>query len=61
MGFLDVECAARAFLHLGLEERKSVAIMGFNSPEWFIADLAAMFGGGVAVGIYPTNSPEATQ
>ena len=32
--------------------------MGFNSPEWFIADLAAVFANGLAVGIYATNSPE---
>jgi long-chain-fatty-acid--CoA ligase ACSBG len=37
----------------------SVCILGFNSPEWFIADLAAIFAGGVAVGIYTTNSSEA--
>lgn len=46
---------AKAFIKLGLEPRKSVGIIGFNSPEWFIADLAAVFANGVATGIYPTN------
>ncbi|KAG5887359.1 hypothetical protein JTB14_018374 [Gonioctena quinquepunctata] len=54
-----VRTCAKAFLYLGLENRHSVCIIGFNSPEWFISDLAAIFAGGVAVGIYTTNSPEA--
>ena len=57
----DVRCASRAFIKLGLEPRKSVAIMGFNSPEWFISDLAAVFCDALAVGIYPTNSPDTTK
>ena len=57
----DVEKVSRAFIQLGLDERRSVAIMGFNSPEWFMSDLAAIFCNSVAVGIYPTNSPEATK
>ncbi len=36
-----------------------MAIIGFNSPEWFISDLAAIFAGGMAAGIYTTNNPEA--
>ncbi len=39
--------------------RHGVGIIGFNSPEWFMADLAAVHAGGMAAGIYPTNSPEA--
>ena len=49
---------AKAFIALGLEPRKSVGIIGFNSPEWFIADLAAIFANSMATGIYSTNSPE---
>ena len=37
----------------------SVCILGFNAPEWVIADVAAIFAGGFASGIYPTNGPEA--
>ena len=57
----DVRCASRAFIKLGLEPRRAVAIMGFNSPEWFISDLAAVFCDSVAVGIYPTNSSDTTK
>ncbi|KAG2466574.1 ACBG2 ligase, partial [Polypterus senegalus] len=55
------ECrkAAKSFLRIGLERFHGVGILGFNSPEWFISDIAAIFAGGFAVGIYTTNSPEA--
>nr|CAH7763094.1 unnamed protein product [Callosobruchus chinensis] len=58
--YLQQVCTcAKGFLKLGLEYRHSVCILGFNSPEWFISDLAAIFAGGIAVGIYTTNSAEA--
>ncbi|NXH22062.1 ACBG2 ligase, partial [Bucco capensis] len=44
---------------LGLQRFHGVCILGFNSAEWFIADIAAILAGGFAVGIYTTNSPEA--
>nr|XP_034973813.1 long-chain-fatty-acid--CoA ligase ACSBG2 isoform X1 [Zootoca vivipara] len=57
------ECrgAAKSFLKLGLERFHGVGILGFNSAEWFIADIGAILAGGFAVGIYTTNSPEACQ
>ncbi|XP_067841253.1 long-chain-fatty-acid--CoA ligase ACSBG2-like isoform X2 [Heptranchias perlo] len=51
--------AAKSFLKLGLQRFHGVGILGFNSPEWFIADIGAILAGGLAVGIYTTNSPEA--
>uniref|UniRef100_A0A8B9GCN6 Long-chain-fatty-acid--CoA ligase ACSBG1 n=1 Tax=Amazona collaria TaxID=241587 RepID=A0A8B9GCN6_9PSIT len=51
--------AAKGFLKLGLERFHSVAILGFNSPEWFISAVGAVFAGGIVTGIYTTNSPEA--
>nr|XP_060640726.1 long-chain-fatty-acid--CoA ligase ACSBG2 [Anolis sagrei ordinatus] len=51
--------AARSFLKLGLDRFHGVCILGFNSVEWFISDIAAILAGGFAVGIYTTNSPEA--
>ncbi|XP_028856112.1 long-chain-fatty-acid--CoA ligase ACSBG2 isoform X2 [Denticeps clupeoides] len=53
--------AAKGFLKLGLERCHGVGILGFNSPEWFMADIGAILAGGFAVGIYTTNSPEACQ
>lgn len=40
-----VRTIAKAFLKLGLERYHSVCILGFNSEEWFIADLAAIHAG----------------
>ncbi|XP_030353889.1 long-chain-fatty-acid--CoA ligase ACSBG1 isoform X3 [Strigops habroptila] len=51
--------AAKGFLKLGLERFHSVAILGFNSPEWFISAVGAVFAGGIVTGIYTTSSPEA--
>ncbi|KAM4708327.1 long-chain-fatty-acid--CoA ligase ACSBG2 isoform 1-T1 [Discoglossus pictus] len=51
--------AAKGFLKLGLERYHGVGILGFNSAEWFISDVAAILAGGFAVGIYTTNSAEA--
>ncbi|XP_077087850.1 long-chain-fatty-acid--CoA ligase ACSBG2-like [Siphateles boraxobius] len=53
--------AAKSFLTLGLERFHGVGILGFNSPEWFIADVGCILAGGLATGIYTTNSPEACQ
>lgn len=55
----DVRTCAKAFIHLGLERFHSVCIIGFNSPEWFISDMAAIYAGGFAAGIYTTNTAEA--
>lgn len=40
-----VRIVAKAFLKLGLERHHSVCIIGYNSPEWFISDLAAIYAG----------------
>lgn len=39
----------------------AINIIGFNSPEWLIANCGAIAAGGVAVGIYTTNNVEACQ
>uniref|UniRef100_A0A8D0H6A6 Long-chain-fatty-acid--CoA ligase ACSBG1 n=1 Tax=Sphenodon punctatus TaxID=8508 RepID=A0A8D0H6A6_SPHPU len=55
--------AAKSFLKMGLERFHRVAILGFNSPEWFISALRCMsvfaLYRGIVTGIYTTNSPEA--
>ncbi|XP_072428211.1 long-chain-fatty-acid--CoA ligase ACSBG2-like [Chiloscyllium punctatum] len=55
------ECrkAAKSFLKASLQRFHGVGILGFNSPEWFIAHIGAILAGGLAVGMYATNSPEA--
>ncbi|XP_072943187.1 very long-chain-fatty-acid--CoA ligase bubblegum-like isoform X2 [Epargyreus clarus] len=54
-----VRTVAKAFLKLGLERYHSVGILGFNSEQWYLADLGAIHAGGYAAGIYTTNSAEA--
>ena len=59
--FSDIKCVARAFIDLGLEPRHSVAICGFNSPEWFISEMACIYAGGMVrticslIGMFCTN------
>ncbi|XP_017770616.1 PREDICTED: long-chain-fatty-acid--CoA ligase ACSBG2 [Nicrophorus vespilloides] len=55
----NIRTCAKAFLKLGLQRHHAVCILGFNSAEWFISDVAAIHAGGVAAGIYTTNSSEA--
>ncbi|KAI4569501.1 hypothetical protein MJT46_006795 [Ovis ammon polii x Ovis aries] len=52
---------ARAMLKLGLEPFHSVGILGFNSTEWVLAALGAIFAGGFCVGIYATNFADACE
>lgn len=54
-----VHHTAKAFIKLGLEARHSVGILSFNCPEWFYSDIGAIFAGGLAAGIYTTNSADA--
>ena len=53
--------AARGFLRLGLQPRQGVVIMGYNRPEWFLADMGAIMAGALPAGIYVTSTPEQCQ
>lgn len=57
--YADCRNAAKGFLKLGLERYHGIGILGFNSPEWFIADVGGILAGGLAFGIYTTNSADA--
>lgn len=57
--YQDVRTVAKAFIDLGLKRFDSVCILGFNSPEWHISYLGAIFAGGLGAGIYPTNGTDA--
>ncbi|XP_076057573.1 acyl-CoA synthetase bubblegum family member 1 isoform X3 [Oratosquilla oratoria] len=58
--YFEESCTvAKALIKLGLERFHGVCIMGFNSPEWMIANFGCIFAGGMCAGIYTTNSPEA--
>ena len=51
-----VKTVAMALIDLGLEVGQRVAIIGDNSPQWVVADLAVQCCGAVAVGIYATSA-----
>ena len=53
----QVAQAGRALIALGFEPGQTVCILGFNRPEWVIADVATMGAGGAPAGIYTTCSP----
>eukprot|EP00163_Fabomonas_tropica_P005035 TRINITY_DN1448_c0_g1_i1.p1 TRINITY_DN1448_c0_g1~~TRINITY_DN1448_c0_g1_i1.p1 ORF type:complete len:643 (+),score=268.24 TRINITY_DN1448_c0_g1_i1:47-1975(+) len=55
----DVEQFARALVSIGVPRFAGVSIIGFNAPEWVIANVGTIFAGGIAAGIYTTNGPDA--
>ena len=54
------ECrnVAKGYMSLGLAAMDAVTIYGFNSPEWVMAELACVLAGGIAAGIYPSDTAE---
>ena len=55
---LSVRRAAKALIATGFEPGQHVTILGFNTPEWVILDVACMAAGGAPAGIYATSSAE---
>ena len=54
----QVRRVARSLIALGTQPGSGVAIIGYNCPEWFFADVGAIYAGAVPAGIYVTSSPE---
>jgi long-subunit acyl-CoA synthetase (AMP-forming) len=54
----QVRKVARALISLGTPPGRGVCIIGYNCPEWFFADVGAIYAGAVPAGIYTTSSPE---
>jgi len=54
----QVRLAARALIALGFDAGEHVVILGYNCPEWFIADVGAIAACGIPAGIYTTSTPE---
>lgn len=53
-----VEKMAAGLRKLGLAEGDKIAIVGPNSPQWFMADMAIQLMGGISVPLYPTLSAD---
>jgi long-chain-fatty-acid--CoA ligase ACSBG len=49
----------RACIAVGHKQHEGCAVIGFNSPEWVFANVGAILAGGVAAGIYTSNTPDA--
>jgi long-subunit acyl-CoA synthetase (AMP-forming) len=52
---------ARALIARGVKPKQAVAILGFNAPEWVLADVGAILAGACPAGIYTTSSAEQCQ
>ena len=52
----QVMAAAKSFIALGVEPKKGVSIIGYNCPQWMVADVAAIYAGACPAGIYTTNT-----
>lgn len=57
----ESEAFAKSLQALGISERKSVNIMGHNSPEWVISFIGGSMYNMIVSGVYPTNTAEACQ
>jgi long-subunit acyl-CoA synthetase (AMP-forming) len=50
---------AKTLHHLGIKERTTISIMGYNSPEHFIAIMGSFLANCIITEIYITNGPDA--
>mmetsp|Transcript_7568 Transcript_7568/g.20999 ORF Transcript_7568/g.20999 Transcript_7568/m.20999 type:complete len:659 (+) Transcript_7568:150-2126(+) len=57
----QVDAFGKSLISLGFERFDVINIIGFNSPEWFMANFGAIAAGGISGGIYATNNAEACQ
>ena len=55
----EVDAFAKAMHVVGVQDRKSVNIMGHNAPEWVIAYMGGLTFNCIVSGVYPTNNAEA--
>lgn len=53
--------AAKSLIAIGFQPHDAANVFGFNSPEWFFAQAAAIFAGGKVAGIYPSDNAEQVQ
>ena len=50
---------AKSLDKIGVEQRKVVNVMGFNSPEWAISYYGSILHNSCVSGVYTTNGPDA--
>ena len=59
--YAECEQVAKALMAIGFGVHDCVNIIGFNSPQWFMAQMGAILAGGAAAGVYTTNEPSACE
>lgn len=52
----DALAFAKSLNKLGVDERSSVNIMGFNTPEWTISCMGSILHNNIFSGVYTTNA-----
>jgi len=57
----NVDAFAKSLIAVGFECFDTVNIVGFNSPEWLFANMAAIAAGGMGAGIYASNNASACE
>jgi long-chain-fatty-acid--CoA ligase ACSBG len=57
--YADSMAFAKSLHAISVDPRKSVNIMGFNSPEWAISYMGSLMHNNVACGVYTTNGADA--
>jgi long-chain-fatty-acid--CoA ligase ACSBG len=57
----DCQRFARALIKHDVALYRIVNVIGFNSPEWLMANMGAILAGCIAAGIYTTNTPPACE
>lgn len=51
----------KALISLGVKAHEAIAMIGYNSVEWFFAFHGTWMVGSVTTGIYSTNAPDACE
>merc|ERR1719272_1975842 len=57
----DAFKCAKSLMSFGFQPHHCINLLAANSPEWFIGAMGAIHAGGLAAGVYITNTPEACQ
>lgn len=55
----DVDAFGKACMAVGASPRKSVNIIGFNSPQWGLAFYGGIAANMIVAGVYTTNAADA--
>lgn len=56
--YADCVRFAKSLVHLNVDMFKITNIIGFNAPQWLIANCGSIIAGCIAAGVYTTNTPD---